>query len=46
MVRPAMAVAVPWRRVPSLKINVSADATVDRDTTDRLIAAAMTILRI
>jgi hypothetical protein len=44
IVRPAMPVTVPWARVPSLMINVSADKTVATDTTHRLIATAMTIV--
>jgi hypothetical protein len=46
MVRAAMPTTVPWTRVPSRMINVSADAIAAGDTTHRLIAAAMTILLI
>jgi hypothetical protein len=41
-----MASTVPSMREPSLMTSVSADTTVARDTTHRLIAAAMTIFLI
>ena len=44
IVRAAKPMRVPWTRVPSLMINVSADAIAASDTTHRLIAVAMTIL--
>ena len=46
IIRAAMPTMVPGTRVPSLRINVSADAIAASDTTHRLAAAATRILLI
>src|SRR3972149_10880779 len=46
IVRAATLTTLPERRVPSLRINVSADKMAASDTTHMLIAVAMTILLI